>query len=281
MSQTPGQTVPPVQLAGVALLVGGALTLPVDAILPDVVGGSAHLVSSHPPSLPAAGRHQSGGDRQRDLLRALPADVQAERRSESSELFRSEPHRLQRFHIGTYVPSAAHDPDEAGGRSQQGGHQVRDAGSVVVGVHGIGPRVHRDALERRTHLVGECMMLVGDPLGTRFDQDRWIAEPGGQAQQLRGDRSGGNHDERGGQRVRLDEHLDVAQLVMEHPRVRDRVLGRQRLRRRLDRGRVELRASERALKRSPRSEDDPRTHGARRRADLLDRSDRDRARDRT
>ena len=58
--------------------------------------------------------------------------------------------------------------------------------------------------------------------------------------------------------MRLDEHLDVAEVVVEHRGVWGDRVGRQRVAGRLHRRGVELRTPERALERAARADHDPR-----------------------
>src|SRR5207249_8742219 len=91
------------------------------------------------PVEPAAGgvvaiRDDPGQDRQRDLLRAPRADVDAHRGADPPEDLVTESHPAQLLDVRADVPGAAHDADESGGRPEPVGNRLGHAWCVVIGV---------------------------------------------------------------------------------------------------------------------------------------------------
>src|SRR5205085_9965945 len=66
--------------------------------------------------LPGAGGQEAGGDRDRDLLRGLRADVEAHRGADPPEVVVAEAHVPQGLDVRTDVAAAPEDADEPGRR---------------------------------------------------------------------------------------------------------------------------------------------------------------------
>src|SRR6266536_3736666 len=90
-----------------------------------VVGAGSALFDA-PVEPPAGGAgpvgHQTGQDREGDLLRRSGSEVDPDRRSDPVEVLGPKSPRSEVFEVGAHVPGASHHPDEPGRRPEEAGH---------------------------------------------------------------------------------------------------------------------------------------------------------------
>jgi hypothetical protein len=159
---------------------------------------------------------------------------------DAPDLIIRQAHRADRIEMLLHMSPRAHHADEPSSRSRSLGKHRRGVGRVVIRQDDRVVVAQRH-LAQRTHT-----RLVGweRPVGTGLDHHRVVPESSQMGAQRPRHVGGGHDDEPRRSPMRLQIHLDVPKVVMEHPRRRH--AGGPDVRCRLDSLLVELGTPQRA-----------------------------------